>query len=482
MRFLVLVLLLSLSACQESLKINYADVTNLESLSQPSIVLKNPIHPIGIDATPEFTISDVNAGATVELFSDACVTKIAEATANGTTIDITSSILPKGVYQLYARQRSTQGVSSCSVIYADYQLSGTPMVSVWQTTVPGETITLPLRTGFNYNLLVDWGDGSSKSIITAFDDVDITHAYASAGVQTITIMGTAEAWYFNNAGDKLKIYQVTELGDLNWKNFQGAFWGCTNLTTFAGGTTNQVTSMIRMFGNATNVTPDTSNWDTSAVTSMQAMFVAAASANPDTSNWDTSAVTSMASMFYDASSANPDTSNWNTANVTSMGAMFRHATVANPITSSWDTSKVTSMRLMFQNVHAANPDTSGWDTSLVTDMYGMFYDAISANPDTTNWNTSSVTDMGLMFYLATSANPDMSSWNFANVTAMNFMFAGTAALSIPNYSTMLNRIAATSIKTNIPLDAGAAKYNVGSAAARATLVGNGWTIIDGGPE
>ncbi len=32
-----------------------------------------------------------------------------------------------------------------------------PFVSVWRTTAPSETITLPLRSGFNYNFTVDWG-------------------------------------------------------------------------------------------------------------------------------------------------------------------------------------------------------------------------------------------------------------------------------------------------------------------------------------
>ena len=59
------------------------------------------------------------------------------------------------------------------------------------------SITLPLRSTFNYNFTVDWGDGSPLSTVTAFDDVDITHNYALANDYVVIIEGLAESWYFN---------------------------------------------------------------------------------------------------------------------------------------------------------------------------------------------------------------------------------------------------------------------------------------------
>ena len=160
-----------------------------------------------------------------------------------------------------------------------------PFTSVWKTTSASESITLPLRSGYNYDFTVDWGDGSSTSTVTAHDDTDRTHTYANAGEYTVTITGLVEAWYFNNGGSKNKIIQVTELGDMGWKNLELAFYRCRNLTTVAGGDVSGVTNMSYMFGDAASANPDVSGWDTSNVTNMQGMFSDsyATSANPDVS-------------------------------------------------------------------------------------------------------------------------------------------------------------------------------------------------------
>jgi hypothetical protein len=120
-------------------------------------------------------------------------------------------------------------------------------VSEWLTTVADETITLLLKTGYNYNFQVDWGDGTPVDTITSFNQAEATHTYASAGSHTVTMSGLAEAWSFNNGGDKLKIISVTDFGDMGWIDLAGAFSGCTNLTAFAGGNTAAVTNMSGMF-------------------------------------------------------------------------------------------------------------------------------------------------------------------------------------------------------------------------------------------
>ena len=231
-----------------------------------------------------------------------------------------------------------------------------PFTSVWKTTSASETITLPLRSGYNYNFTVDWGDGSATSTVTAHNDTDRTHTYTNAGTYTVTITGLVEAWYFNSRGDRAKLYQVTELGDMGWKNLERAFYGCYNLTTFAGGDVSGVTNMAQMFHDATSATPDTSGWDVSSVTNMASMFRGTNSPNPDTSNWDTSSVTNMASMFQ-ASSANPDVSNWDTSSVKNMAYMFFLAASANPDVSGWDTSSVTNMSSMFGDTFVYPPLT-----------------------------------------------------------------------------------------------------------------------------
>ena len=409
-----------------------------------------------------------------------------------------------------------------------------PFVSLWRVGNGSygdgdNTVTLPLREGFNYNFTVDWGDGNSDEV-TSYNDPDINHTYSSAGDYTITISGIAEAWYFNNTGDKDKIISISELGTVGWKNFEKAFYACSNLATISGGNTSNVTDMSSMFTYATAADPDTSGWDTSEVTNMAGMFYDADAANPDTSGWDTSSVTNMLYMFYHSAAANPDTSNWNTSNVTSMAGMFMDASAANPSTSNWDTSKVTDMSEMFKNTNTANPDTSGWDTSSVTNMGGMFDNANAAtpntsawdtsnvtsmarmfagtalanpdtsgwntsnvtsmrtmfaasnlaNPDTSNWDTSNVTDMYGMFINSNTADPDMSAWDFSSVTNLIYMFTNTS-ISTGNYDNLLIRLDATA-GSGLTLDAGTSQYTSGGAAAtaRANLVSDSWTINDGG--
>ena len=73
------------------------------------------------------------------------------------------------------------------------------------------TITLPLREGFSYNFSIDWGDGTTSDI-TSHDDPDHIHVYPKHGSYEISITGLVQAWYFNNSGDKDKIYEVNKLG------------------------------------------------------------------------------------------------------------------------------------------------------------------------------------------------------------------------------------------------------------------------------
>ena len=429
MKYCFLLLLMSSQISCNRLRMTWKGFLE-NSLPAVGLSLVTPASPISLVRSPELLITDLETGSTIELYSDACNTKIADFKSVGEELSITTPILDKGKYEFHVKQITSKGSSVCSGPVS-YEISGTPFVSVWETQSPGETITLPLRNGSQYNLEVDWGDGSPKTIITSHDDPDITHVFANAGSYTVTLIGTATAWYFNNQGDKNKILQVSDLGDLGWLNFSGAFYGCSNLTTVAGGNTSSVTQMHSMFRSAPLAAPDTSSWDTSNVLSMASMFNEATLANPDVSQWDVSKVTDFSTMFYNAKAAAPDTSNWNTSSVTSLFRMFHGADLANPDVSGWDTSKVTNMSGIFTSSVSANPDVSHWDTSRVSNMSNMFFGAQVANPDTTLWNTSSVTTMSQMFYLAPMANPNTSNWDTSKVTTMYRMFQ-QAPIANPN--------------------------------------------------
>jgi hypothetical protein len=93
--------------------------------------------------------------------------------------------------------------------------------------------TLPLRSGYTYNMTVSWGDGTADSTVTAYNAASATHNYAAAGTYQISITGTCGAWYINNiAAIKAKLTKVIDWGSVGFATLglESAFYGCSNLT------------------------------------------------------------------------------------------------------------------------------------------------------------------------------------------------------------------------------------------------------------
>lgn len=332
------------------------------------------------------------------------------------------------------------------------------------------TLTLPTRSGFSYSMTVDWGDGFTQIYTTSTPP---SHTYSLPGDYQVVITGQAQAWYFNNTGDKDKLIKVESLGDLGWISLESAFYGCSNLNYFGGGdisavtnlnstfrdtniqnfyvkawNTSNVTILLRTFLNADGATPNVSSWDVSNVTNMYSTFADMDNASPDVSSWNTSNVTTMYDMFGGALKANPDVSNFDTSSVTNLGYMFNNTQEAKPDVSNFDTSNVTNLSCMFCHAQKANPDVRNWDVSNVqnffasfanmplaqidtglwsvtnsaTDMGSMFQNSPLINPDVRNWDVSNVTDFGDMFRDAVSANPDVSLWNVSGSVIVSSMF------------------------------------------------------------
>ena len=149
-------------------------------------------------------------------------------------------------------------------------------VSTWRVGT-GDTVQLPLPENFNYNFAIDWGDKSGEDdgypYVSSFDDPDAKHTYDRAGEYKVTIYGLVEAWSFATfTENKDKIIAVDELGDVGWKNLQGAFAGCSNLAAVRGGETAEVTDMSSMFEGTTSLQLDISSWSFKATANMQSMF------------------------------------------------------------------------------------------------------------------------------------------------------------------------------------------------------------------
>jgi hypothetical protein len=113
-------------------------------------------------------------------------------------------------------------------------ISKTVFISSWKTDNAGTStstqITIPTVSSGNYASTIDWGDGNVE-YITAWDDARWTHTYLSAGTYVVKISGAFAGWSFNNTGDDEKLVGITQVGIFNYNNEDGAFYGCSNLTS-----------------------------------------------------------------------------------------------------------------------------------------------------------------------------------------------------------------------------------------------------------
>lgn len=306
-----------------------------------------------------------------------------------------------------------------------------------QTTTPSENFTLPLRSSYNYNFVIDWGDGNFDHIISD-SDPNATHTYLSAGTYEISIRGYLEAWYFNNTAHATKILRVYGIGDVGWINFENAFYGCSNIVEFntgGGGETINVTNMAGMFR--------------------------ASSADPVMTGWDVSSVTDMSYMFEGNTGATTtDLSSWNTSSVQNMSFMFANSVITPIMATNFVTASVTDISSMFENNTAIYPSTSGWDTSSVTNMNRTFYGASTALPQFT------------------------AGWDFSNVTDLTD-FLTNSGINNAEYTNFLIQAESTANSTNlnsITVYSGPAQYQAAGTTARTNLVSTPffWTLTDGG--
>ena len=293
------------------------------------------------------------------------------------------------------------------------------MAFIFKITTTGspQTFTIPCRNVGTFNATIDWGDGGPTSSITAYNDADLAHSYTTAGQYTITITGTFPNIYFNNGGDKLLVDEVVDLGNVGWENLTAAFYGCSNMTAFDGGTA-----------------------DTSSVTNMSQMFrICSSLTSLDVSGFDTSSVTFMQNMFRDCTS------------LTSLDV------------SAFDTSSVTSMAAVFRNCNSLTSlDLSGFDTSNVTNMSFMFYDCSGLTSlDVSGLDTSSVNNMTFMFFNCSDLTGlQISGWDVSSVTnGTNFLQNANNALSTQEYNNTLRAWSQQSVQSGVTWHFGDATYD-----------------------
>ena len=309
-----------------------------------------------------------------------------------------------------------------------------PMVLTYSTTLGGTTFALPLSGG---SVTVDWGDGTTNAVLT--------HTYATGGVYTISISGTAT--HFGNAGylGGSGVTAVTSFGDLGLTDLSGAFAGATHLTSVPAVLPSGVTNTSHMFAGASMFNQPIGGWNTASVTNMAGMFAGATVFNQPIGGWNTASVTNMAGMFDATGAFNQPIGGWNTASVTNMSQMFEATGAFNQPIGTWNTAAVTGMSYMFQGATAFNQPIGTWNTARVTNMSHMFQGVWGRPPSSGGrwtimsdfnrpigaWNTAQVTDMSYMFEGAVRFNQPIGSWKTARVSSMQGMFEYASAFNQP---------------------------------------------------
>jgi surface protein len=259
------------------------------------------------------------------------------------------------------------------------------------------------------NVLVDWGDGSTDTIVNPAltGATGKSHTWASAAEYTITATGSAHGFGQTSlAVTQSAATKCLSFGDLGIVTLSGAFLGHSNLIEVPNA-----------------IPPD--------VTNLSSMFQGASSFNYDIGVWETANITNMSGMFFNAAAFNQNIGSWDVSSVTNMASMFRGASAFNQNIGGWDVSSVTNMASMFQTATAFNQNIGGWDVSFVTTMAVMFGDATSFNQDIGSWDMGSVTNAPTMFFNATAFNQDLSGI-VTGMTAQPTLFSSGANATFAN--------------------------------------------------
>ncbi|WP_183980471.1 BspA family leucine-rich repeat surface protein, partial [Runella defluvii] len=204
---------------------------------------------------------------------------------------------------------------------------GTPFITRWDLSKPGSSanqLSIDVATAGTVNYT--WttvpagtsGSGTFSGTTLAIPDLP-TNAVIDLSIDPTNF----QQIHINNGGDRQRLIQIKQWGDVAWTSMYRAFYGCSNMTLTATDVPNLV-----------------------GVTNMSSMFYGCTTFNqalPE--GFNTSSVVDMSYLFFGCSAFNQALpSTFNTSSVTNMSAMFYGCTLFNQtLPTSFNTSSVTNM-------------------------------------------------------------------------------------------------------------------------------------------
>lgn len=256
--------------------------------------------------------------------------------------------------------------------------------STWDTSISDDTATgvvkLPLIASGDYNFRAHWGDGTSD-VITGWNQAEATHNYSVTGEYNIVIEGTISGLQFAGSGDKSKIKNITQWGDLIIST-NAAFQGCSNLEITSTTDTPTITTndLSNTFKDCASLQDGVNSWNISNVSNLESMFEGATNFNDNISSWNISGVQNMNRLFKDAISFNNGNSsainNWNVSSTTGMVSMLQNTSFDQPI-SGWGVymTGVKDISYMLSGVDSFDQTLSGWQIDSIENASGFMENA-----------------------------------------------------------------------------------------------------------
>jgi len=184
------------------------------------------------------------------------------------------------------------------------------------TTLSNQFALGSTKSNGTYNFVVDWGDGTTDTI-TAYNQAENLHTYATAGIYTIECTGVIIKWGWRSgpyAGDRLKLREILNWGGNNLNINEGwAFYNASRMSVSAtdspANTGTLFTCFYSMGGGTSPFVTGIGGWDMSNVNNCAYICYFASNFNEDVSGWDVSNIqnftnafsnTSMSTANYDA--------------------------------------------------------------------------------------------------------------------------------------------------------------------------------------